>query len=1066
MSHDILEGSFLRTRFVSDIEFIDGYPNDATTFFKRLHRWIRGDFQNISYLFKNIKTLDGYIKNPLNFISKFKLFDNLRRAITPIFILSCFIISLFLNSYLSKILVIIGFLSATFTYIFGIINSIISGEIFSLSRKYYSRVIPKTLELITQCFYNLIFLPKFAVNSVDAISRSLYRLLISKKNLLEWTTAAQTAKMKNGFTSILSYYWISEVIGFIFIFSSRSYIRFFGILFSLLIPLVIYSKGKYSKKNNIILEYEREEIISLLTSMWNFYNDYSTKSENYLPPDNVQEMPIFRVAHRTSPTNIGLMMLSMLSVRDFNVIDTNILYKKLDCTLTTVEKLEKWNGNLYNWYDTKSLSILQPSFVSTVDSGNFVCCLVALKEGLKEYIHEKLELRNIIKRIEDIIDNTNIGVFYDNSKKVLRIGYDSNNNCFSESHYDMLMSEARMTSYFAVAKRQVPKKHWSALGRTLAKLHSYTGPISWTGTMFEYFMPELLLQCEEGSLGYEGLRFCLYCQKQRAKQKGVPFGISESGYYAFDNQLNYQYKAYGVQKIALKKGMNQDLVISPYSSYLTLSYDFLNSLKNLRWLKKLGAFGKYGHYEALDFTESRVGFKNYMIIKSYMAHHIGMSIVAISNALCNNIMQKRFLQDNVMNSASELLQEKVSVGAVVFEDIYLKENDRKSNISAVDQIDFNKLSPANPRVKILSNGNITSVLTDIGASYIKYQGKDITKRSTDLIRNPVGIIAGVKLEDEVVPFTFAPIYNDNIEYSVSFGNNSAKRSTDLIRNPVGIIAGVKLEDEVVPFTFAPIYNDNIEYSVSFGNNSVTYITDSEKIQTGMKVSIHAHLACEQRMLVIKNKTNKKQCISCMLYLQPVLASYIDDSAHPVFSKLFIDIEYDKRYNILIAKRKMRDNSHPIYFAVGFVENIEFEYETNREKILDRPNGISSIFNSFDKSFSGGKGTPDPCIALRFKSIIQSNQQNQYRVLIISGDSKDQIINDFITIKNSENISADFLAKSPLATDSLEGKIADTILPTIMYNNYKSEVVSEAIKSNTLNVTHLIIIIKVKLYQKL
>lgn len=1007
LSHDILEGSFLRTRYVSDIELVDGFPNNATSFFKRLNRWIRGDYQNIPYIFNKIKTPNGNLKNPLNIVSKFKLFDNLRRAITPICIIICFIISFFSTPLISKGLVIISTTSILFPYIFRILNSLIHGEIFSLSRKYYSRVIPESFEVLSQLLYNLILLPKLAINSIDAISKALYRKFISKKKLLEWTTAAQVDRLKNTFIITLSQYFLAELFGLFLLISNKWYLNIFGLVFILIIPLVVHSKKRYHTTKYIASSDEREDLISLAVMMFSFYDDYCIKEDNYLPPDNLQETPIFRVAHRTSPTNIGLYMLSCLSLKDFNIIDNKSLYTRLNNVLNTIDKLEKWNGNLYNWYNTVTLEILQPSFVSAVDSGNFVCSLIALKEGLKEYKGEYSKLEYIINRIDILVNSTDIGVFYDRTKNLLKIGYDATNNCFSGSHYDMLMSEARMTSYFAIAKRQVPKKHWGFLGRTLAKLNSYTGPVSWTGTMFEYFMPELLLHCIEGSLGYEGLRFCLYCQKQRVKSMGIPFGISESGYYAFDNQLNYQYKAYGVQKIALKRGMNEDLVVSPYSSYLTLSYDFENSLKNLREITNMGVLGKYGHYEAIDFTKDRIGNQNYMIIKSYMAHHIGMSIVGISNALSGNLMQKRFLRDKSMNSASELLQEKVSVGAIVFEDVYLKNSDKKIPEFKTQNVEFSNLSPFNPRIKILSNGDITSICSDIGVSYIKYQQKDLTKRTTDLIRDPIGI----------------------------FG-------------------GVKIDDEVIPFTFAPMYDNKFEYKVCFENNTITYITNSEKLQTGVKIAIHSHIACEQRQIVIKNNTNQKQHTKCMLYLQPVLSNYIDDNAHQSFSKLFINIEYYKESNIIIAKRKIRDKGHPIYLGVGFLENIEFEYETNRENILKRPKGITSVYESFEELFNQGDGTPDPCIAIRFKSIIQSNSQNNCTLFTLAGNSREEIINNFVNLRDQGEITKESTANSPLVVDSLEGRISEAILPSILYNVGSSDIISKAIEINKLNLTNL------------
>ena len=527
-------------------------------------------------------------------------------------------------------------------------------------------------QLLYQGFYALVLLPQNAIINADATIRGLFRRFISYKKILEWTTASQSEQSDNAIIARIRYFGIAGLLGISLLFLPATAAKIAGLIFALMIPIIIYSDNEYKSPKYRITPRQQHQLISYVAAMWQFYDDFASESDNFLPPDNVQTAPVYAVAHRTSPTNIGLMLLSILAARDFELIDTDSLCDRIDKTLTTVERLEKWEGNLYNWYDTQTLEILPPAYVSSVDSGNFACCLVSLKEGLHDYVSEKREILSLIDRIENIISITNLNVFYNKVKNLIAIGYDTQEDKLSTSHYDLLMSESRMSSYFAVAKRQVPKKHWKALGRTMARLGSYAGPISWTGTMFEYFMPELLLHSNEGSLPYEGLRFCLHCQKKRARDANAPFGISESGYYAFDAQLNYQYKAHGVQKLGLKRRLDDELVISPYSSFLTLSHDFNSSYNNLENLKNLGMVGTYGFYEAIDYTTSRVGRNCSAIIKSFMAHHLGMSIVAISNALHDNIMQRRFMSDKSMESAAELLDERVMVGSVLFEDINKK----------------------------------------------------------------------------------------------------------------------------------------------------------------------------------------------------------------------------------------------------------------------------------------------------------------------------------------------------------------------------------------------------------
>lgn len=1007
LSHDILEGSFLRTAFVSDVELLDGFPQSASSYFKRLHRWIRGDFQNIPYLLPRIKTQRETVRNPLNGLSRFKLFDNLRRELTPFVTLRCLVLAAFVAPRMAAVLTAVSVLSVISGFLFSMVWTLFSGGFFSLSRKYYSRTLPQTFELLAQSGYELILLPKYAVAGLDAAIRAIWRRVVSHRKLMEWTTAAQTERGKNNLWTVIRTFWYTIPLGAVLLYPGRGFLRVVGLLFVACIPLVLYSQRKYPKENQDITEAQSDAILSYAAAMWGFYRDYATERENYLPPDNMQEAPIYQVAHRTSPTNIGMMLLSVLSARDLNFIDSQAMAEQIGHTLNTVERLEKFHGNLYNWYHTKTLHILEPQYVSTVDSGNFVCALVALKEGLKEYIGECGAIRELISRAERLIDETDLSVFYDKNKNLFSIGYDPKTERLSESCYDMLMSEARMTSYFAIAKRQVPLKHWSALGRMLARLNFYTGPLSWTGTMFEYYMPELLLDCIEGSLGYEGLQFCLYCQKHSAHQKGIPFGVSESGYYAFDTKLNYQYHAFGVQKLALKKGQDRNTVISPYSSFLVLPYDLNSACQNLEWLKRIGAFGKYGFYEAVDFTKSRIMDSRYQVVKSYMAHHVGMSIVAANNALNDGIMQRRFQADHSMNRANELLQEKVLTGSVIFEDIYKKESGPKNPKESPLELEYNNLYPQAPRVYFLSNGELTTVLTDCGASFTRFQDKDLTRR-------PV----------------------------------------DLLRRPIGVFAWVKAEEQILPFTYAPDYQNELDYRVKISGNSISYLTADGDMQVGMKVLLHERMPCEQRQFVVLNSGQKRLDTELLIYLEPSLAGVQDDSSHPAFSRMFVQISYDAASNALIVTRRSRGEEETICCAIGFLENIPFEYEANRENLMERPKGVFSLREAFSKSFSGGSGTPDPCIALKCRTMIAPKTQKEYTLILSAGRSRAQAINNLIALRAEGAVTDEAGARSALPNDSLEGRLAATLLPQLFFPRAEDPAILDAIQETKLNRTSL------------
>lgn len=1007
LSHDILESGFLRTRFVSDVETVDSFPSNAISYFKRQHRWVRGDLQNISFFMPSIPTAKGKQKNPLKMIHRFQLFDNIRRAFQPVFCLFGIFLAAFTPNVEARVvLTITVFFSAIASELFSLFYSIATDGIWALSKQYYSRIFPQCIQSILKAFYNLVLLAQEAYCNLDAIIRALYRKYVSHKNLLEWTTAAQGENNSTSMLGTLKFCWFSELTGILLLLSSHSSIRIFGLFFILAWLLIFVSSVKYKIQKQQISEEKKSDLISQAAMMLRYYTDYCTASEHYLPPDNVQQAPVYRVAHRTSPTNIGMYLLSILSARDFQLIDSNKMSVLLNQTLTTLEKMQKWHGNLYNWYDTRTLSILQPAYVSAVDSGNLCCCLVALKEGILEYSHEEPQLNEIAHRFEILLSQTDLTPFYDKNKKLFFIGYDETNEQMSGSHYDMLMSEARMTSYLAVASRQVPRNHWGALSRTLVNLHSYSGPVSWTGTTFEYFMPELLLSCPEGSLGYEGLRFCLYAQKQHAKRLKLPYGISESAFFAFDSSLNYQYKAHGVQKLALKQGMNDETVISPYSTYLTLPYDFDSGYRNLKRLFRMGMRGKYGLYESVDFTQKRIGNSPFEIIKSHMAHHIGMSIVAINNTLNHHIMQKRFFNDSKMNCATELLQERILSGSMIFHSVSKSVSAKSPKNAATEIMAYSQMYPQRPRLKLLSNKELTAVYTDTGINHILYQGKDIFKKTQDFIRNPAGFFGAVWIDNKIISFTQAPNYDSKNDY----------------------------------------HRETVFYS-----DAVGYHTETEKLNLQMKSMIHASVSAEIKQISLKNNVSEDLNPELLFYFEPVLAKTQDDNAHPTFSKMFVSVEYDPIIKAICAKRKSRGNQREAYLAIAFRENIDFTLETRRQELMNSPEGIHSIFSGMHHhDFHSTDGTPDACIAIKCNQTLRPKETSCFHLIISAGNSQKEVMDHIVELRRMEKKEFYNTSKEPFVPQSIESRIADLILPQLVFKKRYGNKIFQAIKENRKN----------------
>jgi len=976
LSHDILEGCYLRVLFASDVEMVDGFPESPLPFFKRLHRWMRGDTQNIQFVLK------------FKGLCRFKLFDNIRRILNPIFIFILFILSALLAGSPSKILFLLGIFSLLGGEIYSIISTVTHGGFLALARKYYSGILPKTSELLAKCIYTTCFLPKFAINSADAFVRGLFRLIFTRKKLLEWTTAAAVEKEKTSSFGIIKFFWFPQLAGLLCFFVPHSYIRLLGIFFLFSGILAVYSSKRYKSKKDKISIKTKDILIEQAAKMWRFYEDFCTKDENFLPPDNVSEAPNPKIAHRTSPTNIGLYLLSVISACDFGFISIEQTKKRVEDTISTIEKIAKWNGNLYNWYNTKTLELLEPSYVSTIDSGNFLCCLVALKESIKE-----LGLgTELSARVENIIEATDLNPLYDKNKKLFSIGYSSSDGKLSGSFYDLLMSESRLTSYFAVAKRTVSKKHWQALGRQMSLSGVYAGPVSWSGTAFEYFMPELFLPSKPGSLSYEGAKFCLDCGEKTASSKGIPFGVSESGFYAFDEDINYQYKAHGVQCLALKRGQNAETVVSPYSTFLALPFAPNYCLKNLSKLEQYGAQGRYGFYEAVDFTRSRIFDSKFKIVRQYMAHHIGMSLLAVSNFLHEGIFQERFTRDKAMASARELLEEKVPEGAKLFRGVYGSGRKAPSprNVRLHNENrEFREFNPFEPKAKVLKGAELSGIITDSGESFLTYHGANLTHQNTDLLCGGAGIYAGVIDGENVTSLTPAPIF------------------------------------------------DNIKRKTTFGKSFVSFITETKNLILGLEIIHRKTLPIEQRQFVIKNTRNHKRTVSLFVYLEPTLSSLADFSAHQAFSKLFIKEEYDNTNCIIKCSRSPRkENENFPALAVGFLEEIDFTFNLNREDVLSRPDGVKSLFENAKSIRQDTNYLPDPCVYIKIDLDIPPKSQKDLTLLLAAGVTTDEAGENIIKARKEGFTERKRAAPSLLPSGSLSGRIADTLVPNLLWNPRK------------------------------
>ena len=702
---------------------LDGYPTKYISYMKRNHRWIRGDFQIAKWL----------RSKKLNDISKFKIFDNLRRAILKIASLSLLIFSFIVfkyNFFIGIISAVLSIVSIVITYLLNIINFIVFKESQTVGSIYSHKKFSKDLSDISLSFYKIfleiIFLPYEAWINFDAMIRSIYRM-IKKKRLLEWTTAEDSEnKTKNTLIFTYKEMIVNVILGIVFLFGNIGF-KILGLLF-LIAPYIANNLSKEIKNNFEISAESKKDLKEIAYKTWKFFEDNLNEENHYLVCDNYQEDRKPKTVKRTSSTNIGLEMLSIMSAYDLGFIDFEKAKDYIKKVINSIKIMPKWNGHLYNWYETDTLEPLKPRYVSTVDSGNLVGYLYVIKEFLKGYIEEE-GASFLYEDIDKIICDTDFSKLYSEKNKLFSVGFNLEENSLTDSYYDFLASEARQASIVAISKRQVPVKHWNSLSRTITIYKGYKGLISWTGTAFEYLMPNLNLKKYEGSLLDESSKFAIMSQKDYCNELGVPWGISESAYYLKDLNNNYQYKAFGIPWLGLKRGLEYDLVVSPYSTFLALQDGEKSAIHNINELKKVGAFGEYGFYEAIDYTLNRLKKgEKYAVVKTYMAHHQGLILNSINNVLNQDIIQKRFNNNPEIEAVNILLEERMPVDLIITKE--KKETPEKlknyGDIGYIERI-IDKPERLDLKYNVISNSDYKIVINDFGEGYSQYKNILVNK---------------------------------------------------------------------------------------------------------------------------------------------------------------------------------------------------------------------------------------------------------------------------------------------------------------------------------------------------
>jgi len=698
LSHDALEGAYLRGAYMSDAAFSDAFPAKPLAYFKRMHRWVRGDWQNAPWIFKReVPVMD-----------RFRLLDSLRRSLLAPLTLTAMLLGLVCPGPGLKLAGWAALLTLLQDLLLTLAAAGLRREDGRVRLRRHTRLLTGLGGAIVRSFMRLWLLPFEAWVCLTAMLTALWRMLVSHRRLLQWTTFAEL-RATSSLGEHVKAMWPCVVLGVLLMaFAPQAPGKAAGLMW-LLSPAATAALALPSAREASLSVRDSDLLHRALTESWGYYKELSGAEDHFLPPDNFQQQPPVGTAHRTSPTNIGLALASAAALGTAGVIPKSDALAYLGRMLPTLEQMERHRGHFFNWYDTRTLRPLRPRFISTVDSGNLCAGLITACAALHRWEEHTLEAR-----LRRLLDDMDFGPLFDKRRELFYICYDAEKERGAGGWYDLMASEAMLTSYIALARGQVPLRHWRQLSRAQLQKDGFRGLASWTGTMFEYLMPMLFLPLYRSSLLYESARFCLYVQRRR-HLPGMPWGISESAFYSLDASASYRYKAHGCPALALKRGQEEDLVIAPYASFLALAAEPGAAAHNLRRLRDLGATGRWGYIEALDFTPGRCARREGEQVRCWMAHHVGMSILAALNAVDGGLVRELFMSEPEMAAFTLLLQEKLPDSAAVIrrDRSPVPERPEKSPRRAWEQ---SGVCGERARACLLSNGAYSLRLKDSGES--------------------------------------------------------------------------------------------------------------------------------------------------------------------------------------------------------------------------------------------------------------------------------------------------------------------------------------------------------------
>ncbi len=909
LSHDLIEGGYVGCGYLGDLALTDGFPAGVLSYFERQHRWIRGDWQTLPWLFPRVRDEEGKrAKNPLTPLTKWKILDNLIRSLTPV---AEFLTLLLCGIFPSKALYVCLAAVLCCLALRIIVNS--AGE-KRHRRRYRARFLSAAKSDFLQLMWLILLLPYRAWVHGSAVALALYRSLISRRNMLAWVTAAEGDSRSRG--SIWLYarrMWPCLAAAAAGVMCPWVVLKSLALLW-LLTPALSWAISRPRPAKRPPAEAQKLFLLHCAGDICRYYGELVTAERHYLPPDNLQETPFRLIAERTSPTNIGLWLLSALAAADLGIWKPEQSWELIGKTLTAMEGLPRFRGHFYNWYDILRGKPLQPPFISTVDSGNLLACLITLNAAAADAgKHE------IARKLKRLIGEMKLDFLYDEGKELLRIGWDPIEDKAAGGWYDLLESEARIASFLAIARGEAPGRHWRRLGRSLADFNGMSGLASWTGTMFEYLMPALFMPSPEGSLLGESQEFCLHAQRRNVFS-GV-WGMSESAFGARDAADNYAYKAHGVQALALKHGMDRDAVIAPYASFLALEGDRKSAVANLLRLRSLGGEGHYGYYEALDFTAERRGSAGFQTVRCFMSHHLGMSLLAIDNCLLGGIMQRRFFTDPANLACRELLEEKTPVGVRIRPVRDYRADPKPERKSAEGFLMARSgFDPLRPVVYPLAGGNYRILVSELG-------GGDVCC----VLKDAQGELREITPHDGV--FFFA----------------SAEAGTTALQ-PL------------------PENRSRQEYRTSWDGSRVCQYSRCDGLSFCQQIFV-PEIGGEVHCVTVTNEGKSHREVTLALYLEPILCQKRDFEAHPAFYRLCMESRLTGG-SLVITRRP---GGTPMSCSLAVACSEVFEAETDKQRAFGR-GGMESMAGALRRQGNDVRASSEPCALIRVRLSLRPGEE--------------------------------------------------------------------------------------------